>query len=73
MADAFYWGELEAELRLIGHSDYHFKKDSNREACMEMIEGVQRMSTYPHPAGECTPDCNKRGTCSLFMLITHYL
>ena len=41
MADAFYTGELEAELRLVGHTDYLFKKDSDRELCMEMIEGIQ--------------------------------
>lgn len=61
VADAFYTGELEAELRLLGHVDYLFKKDSDRELCMEMIEGIRRMGTYPHPVEECAADCKERG------------
>ena len=57
MGDAFYTGELEAELRLVGQVDYRFKKDSDRELCMDVIEG---MGTYLHPAEECTPDCKER-------------
>lgn len=62
VGDAFYWGELEAELRLIGRSDYCFKKDSDREVCMDMIESIRRTGTYPHPESECTADCKKRGS-----------
>ena len=61
MADAFYTGELEGELRLIGHVDYLFKKDSDRELCTEMIEGIRRTSTYPHPTVEYASDCKERG------------
>ena len=55
VGDAFYWGELEA-------SDYCFKKDSDREVCMDMIETIRRTGTYPHPESECTADCKKRGS-----------
>ena len=61
IADAFYNGEVEAELRCLDRIDYLFKKDSDREDCMEMIESMRRMSTYPHPAVECAPDCKDRG------------
>lgn len=71
MADAFYTGELEAELRLVGHVDYLFKKDSDRELCMEMIEGIRRTSTYPHPTVECTPDCKERGTIILDIVLMY--
>ena len=71
MADAFYTGELEAELRLVGHVDYRFKKDSDRELCMEMIEEIRRTSTYPHPAMECAPDCKQRGTIIIYNNVQH--
>lgn len=59
-ADAFYNGELEAELRRI-EKEYRFKKDSDREKCMEMIEEHRRQNLYPHNEIECSPECKARG------------
>lgn len=58
MAEEFYWGELEAELRELG-LDYSFKKDEDREACMLLVEEKRRMSLYPHK--QCHDACIKRG------------
>ena len=60
-AEAFYTGELEAELRRIGYVDYYFKYDSDREKCMEMIESKRRKMIYPHPQVDCFADCKSRG------------
>lgn len=38
VGEAFYSGEVEAELRRIGHVDYRFRYNSDRESCMEMTE-----------------------------------
>ena len=35
VSNAFYWGELENELRDLGMMDFTIKADSDREACME--------------------------------------
>ena len=42
--------------------DYRFKKDSDREECMNMIEQCRRENLYPHSAEMCTDDCRERGT-----------
>ena len=61
MAEAFYNGEVETELRRIKYVDYVFQNDSDREVCMEMIEKVRRQNIYPHPPSECTEGCKLRG------------
>ena len=38
VGEDFYTGEVEAELRRIGHVDYRFRYNSDQESCMEMIE-----------------------------------
>ena len=38
VAEAFYNGEVENELRRIGCTEYVFRNDSDRELCMEMIK-----------------------------------
>ena len=42
VAEAFYNGETENELRRMDKVEYRFKKDSNREECMTMIETARR-------------------------------
>lgn len=59
MAEAFYTGEVESELRRIGKIDYRMHKDSDREKCMEMIEEFRRESIYPHTL--CCTECKSRG------------
>ena len=66
VADAFYNGELESEIRLlvttrgtVTLSDFTFRKDSDREALMEKTESIHSQTVYHHH--ECTPDC-KKGT-----------
>ncbi len=58
VAEAFYWGEVENELRAI-NMDYFFRKDSDRESCMEAIEEKRREKIYPHLT--CEEECKKRG------------
>ena len=62
-ADAFYNGELEAELRRIGKGDVTFKADQDREKHMELVESLRREALYPHPA--CSHGCQARGTYKL--------
>lgn len=64
-AEAFYTGELEAELRRICSVNYYFKYDSDREKCMEMIESKRRKMIYPHPQADCFADCKSRGIIKL--------
>ena len=71
VADAFYNGELESEIRLlvttsgtVTLSDFTFRKDSDREALMEKIESIRSQSIYHHH--DCTPDCKKRGKLNNF-------
>ena len=61
VGEAFYNGELENELRRIGKIDYLFKRDSDRERCMEVVEEVRCASLYPHLDMDCTDDSKKRG------------
>ena len=56
---AFWTGEVEAELRRLGREDFRFKRDSDIEACMMMIEEVRRQGVYVHP--ECFQECKARG------------
>ena len=67
-ADAFYNGELEAELRRIGKHDLPFLKDSDRENHMEVVESIRRESLYLHPPSECSSACKDRGDIILFNL-----
>ncbi len=61
VAEAFYNGELENELRRIGKIDYCFKLDSDRDRCMEMVEEVRKEQVYPHSVSSCTEVCKRRG------------
>ena len=54
-ADAFYNGELEAEVKRIGKEDVvMFKTDNDREKFMELVECHRREQLYPHPMNECS-------------------
>ena len=66
VADAFYNGEVENEIRLLVNgsgsltlTDFTFRKDSDREAIMEKIESIRSHTIYLHH--DCTTDCKKRG------------
>ena len=61
VAEAFYTGEVENELRRVNCIDYTFRSDSDREMCMEMIERVRRQNIYPHLPSDCTEECRLRG------------
>ena len=61
VSEAFYNGELENELRRINMVDYRFKKDSDREECMGIIEEIRRGKLYPHVVDMCTDECKRRG------------
>ena len=61
VAEAFYNGELENELRRIKLVEYQMK-DSDRESCMEEIERIRRENFYQHPDSQCTAECKAQGT-----------
>ena len=61
VGEAFYNGETEAELRRIKRADFKFKKDSDRDNCMEMIEEIRRETLYSHCPKMCTSVCKSRG------------
>ena len=65
VANAFYNGEIESELRRIGREDYRFMVNSDREKCMDMIEQLRCESVYPHPPSDCTDECKRRGKLQL--------
>ena len=67
VAEAFYNGELEDELRRVGMLYYSFKMDSDRDVCMEKIEMIRRVSCYPHCERDCMADCKARGMTELAM------
>ena len=60
VSEAFYWGELESEMRISNMLDFVFKLDNDREKCMKLIEKKRRNQLYPHLV--CTDECKKRGT-----------
>ena len=66
VADAFYNGELEAELRRVGMIDYRFKVDADREKCMDVLEEIRSQTLYPHSV--CSDDCKKRGILNNIMI-----
>ncbi len=64
VADAFYNGEMENEIRLLVTEkmkleDIFLKSDGDRETIMERIECIRSQSIYHHHY--CAPDCRKRG------------
>ena len=60
-AEAFYNGELEAELRRLGKENTPFFSDRDRENHMELVESLRKETIYPHPPSECSSDCKARG------------
>ncbi|XP_064384365.1 uncharacterized protein LOC135333325 isoform X3 [Halichondria panicea] len=74
-ADAFYNGEIENEIRFLvlatnptfSLSHFTFKRDSDREETMEMIETIRSCSIYPHCETDCTAVCKKRGCGTLWV------
>ena len=52
-AEAFWWGEVEAELRDLDLITYRFEEKSSRESCMAVIEDKRKESLYPHLESDC--------------------
>ena len=60
--EAFFNGELENELRQRNlTSSVTFKKDSDREQIMQMIDTIRRSEIYQHQASDCNDVCKSRG------------
>ena len=65
VSEAFYNGEVEAELRTLASEmklpieESVFHTDSDRELVMEKIECIRSTSIYVH--NQCTPACRERG------------
>ena len=60
-SNAFYNGELEAELRRIGDENYAFFSNEDREKCMDTLVQLRRKQIYPHEEDECSESCRNRG------------
>ena len=60
VADAFWNGELEAELRSRGWLSKPFTSKSTREMLMREVDKCRASETYPH--NECSQVCKDRGT-----------
>lgn len=63
VANAFWNGELESELRDRGKLDMFGLShiDSDREVIMAHIDNIRAQSNYSHPPEDCTDDCKVRG------------
>ena len=62
MADAFWWGEVEADIREKKFVDsVFFKTKEDREEYMKLAEKIRQVSLYEHPLEDCSEDCKKRG------------
>ena len=61
LAEGFWWGQLEAELRENGMVSRRFHHAADREACMVEVNAMRTMATYPHSEADCSPDCKARG------------
>ena len=72
VADSFWWGELEAELRDHGWEDYRFQTDSDREECMRKIEEERCKTTYPHNKEDCSDLCRARGIPFSICILENY-
>lgn len=63
MANAFWNGELETELRetrtVNMYGMYH--SDSDREVIMVHIDQLRAETNYDHSSEDCTEDCKARG------------
>ncbi|KAL9966282.1 hypothetical protein ACROYT_G024334 [Oculina patagonica] len=69
VANAFWNGELESELRDRGELDMFglCHTDSDREVIMAHIDNTRAQSNYSHPPEDCTDDCKARGCGKLWV------
>ena len=85
VAEAFYNGELENEIRLLVEenntlklADFVYMKDSDRDVLMENIEAIRSSTIYRHHHHQRTQECKHRGdnpgpvTCSVLVCMMHY-
>ena len=69
MANCFWWGELESELRERNMISYKFTNDTtDGETCMKLIEKERCKTLYQHPENDCTTECKARGM-NIFELV----
>ncbi|KAK6169667.1 hypothetical protein SNE40_020669 [Patella caerulea] len=66
VANCFWWGELEEELRE-EKKDVVFFNRNDRELCMRKIETDRCKSLYHHAAIDCTEECKARGCGKLWV------
>ncbi|CAB4029260.1 Hypothetical predicted protein, partial [Paramuricea clavata] len=68
VSSAFYWHEIEDELRKRNLSEWVFTgtKDENLDAVMKYIDQLRCGELYSHTEEDCSDDCRKRG-CSNFV------
>ena len=67
LAESFWWGELEMELRRLDWVDYSFREIGDRELCMQKIEEVRSQTLYQHNC--CEKDCQRRGKYSIKIFV----
>ena len=64
LADIFWWGEVEQELRDQKFPEFIFKSKADRETCMAEIDQARRNGLYPHTDEDCSEKCKERGMYS---------
>ena len=62
-AQAFWNGELEAEMRERSELEMFgkFKADGNKELIMGIVDDLRAKENYCHSPEDCTEDCKLRG------------
>ena len=65
-AQAFWNGELEAEMRERSELEMFgkFKADGDRELIMGIVDDLRAKENYCHSPEDCTEDCKLRGNCT---------
>ena len=72
MADIFWWGEIEYELRK-RKAYYKFGKKGtigdkgDREECMRFLEQLRNNGLYPHT--DCSETCKQKGMTKFIILL----
>lgn len=59
VAEAFWNGELEDEIRKKDMVEWRFQDCRSREKCMQEIDNIRAVTPYKHSI--CSEECNERG------------
>ena len=70
IADAFYWHELEDELRS-RQIDwvFHGTEDECLKTALTMLNDLRSRETYPHAEDDCSEHCKSKGLFSSYAIV----